>query len=128
MRAISLIPPSLLSNVISLAPRPEGRLSIEVAAGTLATLLRSDGSPSNNTTSAGYTDLALRAAIYGRAAARVRVAPQLSLRIDLLGGAVINPQGINFGVTQPSGAVVTSQVGAWGPGFAAGLGGAELQF
>src|SRR6185369_8974210 len=35
-----------------LAPRPDDRASIEVAAGTLATLIRSDGTPSDSNTSA----------------------------------------------------------------------------
>ena len=100
-----------------IAPRPDGRASIEVAAGTLATVIRSNGSPSSNTI--GANDRVLRAALYGRGAARLRLAPRLSLRVDLMAGTVINAPPITF---------VSTQVATWGSAFAAGLGGAELRF
>ncbi len=105
-----------------LAPRFDERLSFEVAAGSLAAVIRSRGvfvapNASNNYTA---TDQVTRATIYARGAARLRLAPRLSLRIDLYGGAVIHPPPITF---------LTNQVVAtWGPGFAAGVGGAELSF
>jgi hypothetical protein len=110
-----------------IAPRPDDRASIEVAAGTLATLIRSDGSPSNNVVSAGATDRTLRAALYGRGAARLRLAPRLSLRLDLIAGTVINPPAIKVSAWQGS-MPITTQVATWGSAFAAGLGGAELRF
>jgi hypothetical protein len=101
-----------------LAPRPDDRASIEVAAGTLATVIHSDGSPSVAGVE-GFDTRALRAALYGRGAARFRLAPRLSLRLDVIGGTVINPPGI---------VLVSTQVATWGAAFAAGLGGAELRF
>ena len=100
-----------------IAPRPDGRASIEVGAGTLATWIRSDGIPA--TGAEGFNTRVLRAALYGRGAARFRLAPRLSLRLDVIGGTVINPPPITF---------VSTQVATWGSAFAAGLGGAELRF
>jgi hypothetical protein len=103
---------------VVLAPRPGARVSVEVAAGSLAAVVRSRGiAPAGN----AATDQVTRAAFYGRGAARLRLAPRLSLRLDLFGGAVIRPPSINFFEAN----VV---VGTWGPAFAAGLGGAELRF
>ncbi len=110
-----------------IAPRPDDRASIEVAAGTLATLIGSDGTPSDPKVSSGANTRALRAAIYGRGAARLRLTPRLSLRLELLGGTVVNPPPITTGARQEN-MQVTTQVATWGSGFAAGLGGAELRF
>jgi hypothetical protein len=99
-----------------LAPRPEGRVSVEVAAGSLAAVVRSRGGSQTNVVAA---DQVTRAAVYGRGAARLRLAPRLSLRLDLFGGAVIKPPSITF---------VETTVATWGPAFAAGVGGAELRF
>ena len=110
-----------------IAPRADDRASVEVAAGTLATLIRSDGGASVKGAE-GFDTLALRAALYGRGAARFRLAPRLSLRLDVIGGTVINPPGIVFGVAQTNGTTVFTQVATWGAAFAAGLGGAELRF
>jgi hypothetical protein len=110
-----------------IAPRPDDRASIEVGVGTLATLVRSGGSPSV-AMAEGFNDRVLRAALYGRGAARFRLAPRLSFRLDVIGGTVINPPGIIFGVAQTNGDYVFTQVGTWGAAFAAGLGGAELRF
>ena len=110
-----------------IAPRQDDRASIEVAAGTLATLIRSDGSPSSTAASAGAVganDRVLRAALYGRGAARLRLAPRLSLRLDLIAGTVINPPPITFTPTR----MTSTDVATWGAAFAAGLGGAELRF
>jgi hypothetical protein len=109
-----------------IAPRVNDRASIEVAAGALETLIRSDGSSSVKGAS-GFNDRALRAALYGRGAARFRLAPRLSLRLDVIGGTVINPPVIVFGANQSTGSVST-QAATWGAAFAAGLGGAELRF
>ncbi len=102
-----------------IAPRPDNRASIEVAGGTLATLIRSDGTPSNPGISVGANDRVLHAALYGRGAARLRLAPRVSLRLDLIAGTVINPPAIK---------TASMQVATWGAAFAAGLGGAELRF
>jgi hypothetical protein len=102
---------------VLLAPRFEQRISFEVAAGSLLTVVRSRGVSANSANN--FTDLAARAAFYGRGAARLRLAPKLALRIDLYGGAVIHPPTITF---------VSNQVASWGPAFAAGMGGAELTF
>jgi len=101
-----------------IAPRPDDRASIEIAAGALATVIRSDGSTSNSTL-IGSNERALRAALYGRGAARLRLAARLSLRLDLIAGTVINPPRITF---------ASATVATWGAAFAAGLGGAELRF
>jgi hypothetical protein len=97
-----------------IAPRPDDRASIEVGAGTLATWIRSDGIGAS-----GFDERTVRAALYGRGAARVRLAPRLSLRLDVMAGTVINPPAIVF---------VSTRVATWGAAFAAGLGGAELRF
>jgi hypothetical protein len=104
---------------VLLAPRPEGRVSVEVAAGSLAAVVRSRGVAFPATGGSLATDQATRAAVYGRGAARLRLAPRLSLRLDLFGGAVIKPPSITF---------VETTVATWGPAFAAGVGGAELRF
>ena len=92
----------------------DDRASIEVGAGTLATWIRSDGVGAE-----GFNTRVLRAALYGRGAARFRLAPRLSLRLDVIGGTVINAPAITF---------VSTRVATWGAAFAAGLGGAELRF
>jgi hypothetical protein len=102
-----------------IAPRPDDRASIEVAAGTLATLIRSDGTPFNPGMSVGVNDRVLHAALYARGAARLRLSPRFSLRLDLIAGTVINPPAIK---------TASMQVATWGAAFAAGLGGAELRF
>jgi hypothetical protein len=107
---------------ILLAPRFDQRLSLEVAAGSLAAVIRSRGvfvSPNTNNNSTA-TDQVTRATIYARGAARLRLAPRLSLRIDFYGGAVIYAPPITF--------LKNQVVATWGPGFAAGVGGAELSF
>jgi hypothetical protein len=102
-----------------LAPRSDGRLSFELGAGSLATFVRSQGVSVSASVQNGQTgtEWLARPAIYGRGAARVRLLPRLSLRIDLYGGAVIDAPPIFFG----PGVVAT-----WGPGFAGAVGGAEI--
>jgi len=103
---------------LMVAPRRDDRASIEVGAGALSTLIRSNAS-SVGMGAEGFSTRALRAALYGRAAARLRLASRLSLRLDLIAGTVINPPPIVF---------ISTQVATWGAAFAAGLGGAELRF
>jgi hypothetical protein len=100
-----------------LAPRPDERISFELAAGSLVTVVRSRGvvAATGNTA----TQQVARPALYGRGAFRVRLWPRLALRLDLFGGGVISPPPIFFHVTQ---------VATWGPAFAAGTGGAEVSF
>jgi hypothetical protein len=111
---------------VLLAPRPDRRLSVEVAAGALAALVRAAGSttPAPGGQYSGYTDQAVSPAFYGRGAARLRLVSQLALRIDLLGGALVFPPTFKIG----NGSSAPTAVGTWGPAFAAGLGGAELSF
>ncbi len=108
---------------VLLAPRPRRRVSVEVAGGTLGVLLRSTGSTSDASNFIVSTDQVVRPAVYGRGAARLLLVSQLSLRIDLFGGAVIDAPSIKVASGPTS-----AQVGTWGPAFAAGLGGAELNF
>ncbi|HVV50058.1 MAG TPA: hypothetical protein VHO06_10400 [Polyangia bacterium] len=105
---------------VLLAPRPDRRLSVEIGVGALATVIQTSGvaNPSAATYPAN-TDVQVRAAFYGRGAARLRLVPHLSLRIDVIGGAVVSPPHFVIG---------QSDVAVWGPAFAAGLGGAELRF
>jgi hypothetical protein len=105
-----------------IAPRPDDRASIEVGAGALAMLIRSNGTASSAAVSAGAVGAnvqVFRPALYGRGAARLRLAPRLSLRLEVMAGTVISPPPINF---------ISTQVATWGAAFAAGLGGAELRF
>jgi hypothetical protein len=106
---------------ILLASRFDGRVLVEVAAGPLLTVVRSRGVAVAPNTNGNHTasEYVARPALYGRGAVRVRLLPRLSLRIDLLGGDVISPPPIYF---------LSTQVATWGPAFAAGTGGAELDF
>ena len=99
------------------APLVDRRMSVEVGAGAMATVFRSSGVPNTNNMFFSVTEA--RGAVYGRGAARLRLVPHLALRIDVFGGAVISPPHILFDM---------QDAGAWGPGFVAGLGGAEVQF
>lgn len=103
---------------ILLAPRLDRRVSVEIAAGSLVTVVSSRGVAPSSANHTG-TDQVARPAVYGRGAARLRLLPQLSLRLDLYGGGVISPPPINF---------AGAKMATWGPGFAAGMGGAELTF
>jgi hypothetical protein len=104
---------------ILLAPRFDQRISFEVAAGSLVTVVRSRGvTTSGNVGTA--TEHLTRAAIYGRGAARLRILPGLALRLDLYGGGIIGSPHIVL--------LSGMQVATWGPGFWAGTGGAELEF
>ncbi|HEY4392711.1 MAG TPA: hypothetical protein VGP64_01555 [Polyangia bacterium] len=104
---------------ILLAPRFDQRISFEVAAGSLITIVRSRGVTAATTYPPG-TDSVTRAAIYGRVAARLRLLPRLALRLDLYGGGIIRAPHIVVPATM--------QVATWGPGFAAGTGAAEVTF
>jgi hypothetical protein len=104
---------------ILLAPQSDRRISVEVGAGALAAVFRSSGAFTAAHPPPVFTVTQVRGAVYGRGAARLRLAPHLALRLDVFGGAVINPPHIVFD---------TQDLGAWGPAFAAGLGGAELVF
>ena len=103
---------------ILLAPRLDQQVSFEVGAGSLVAVVSSRGVAVSSGNHTG-TDQVARPAIYGRGAARLRLLPLLSLRLDLYGGGVISPPPINF---------LGTKVATWGPGFAAAMGGAELTF
>jgi hypothetical protein len=103
---------------ILLAPRFDQRISFEVAAGSLIMTVHSSGVAA----ATSNPDSVTRAAIYGRGAARLRLLPRLALRLDLYGGGIIRAPHIVL--APPS----MMQVATWGPGFAAGMGGAEVTF
>lgn len=105
---------------ILLAPRFDQPISFEVAAGSLLMVVRSRGVTTIGNISTA-TESVTRAAIYGRGAARLRLLPRLALRVELYGGGIIRAPHI---LLFPSG----MQVATWGPGFAAGMGGAEVSF
>jgi hypothetical protein len=113
-----------------LAPRSDGRFSVQAAAGAWAVLIRSTGAPVSNgqVEVDGFSVQTVRAALYARGAARLRLAPRLVLRLDLLAGTVVNAPTINSTLTDSQGSTTTTQIATWGAAFAAGLGGAELQF
>jgi hypothetical protein len=98
------------------APWVSRRVTIEGAAGALTATVRSRGVATAYRT---QTDQTTRTALYARGAGRVRVTSLLSLRVDLLGGYLIDAPEIDFNY---------SKVGTWGPGFVAAVGGAELRF
>ncbi|HVT09863.1 MAG TPA: hypothetical protein VHO67_20515, partial [Polyangia bacterium] len=67
----------------------------------------------------GGTDTSVGAALYGRAAGKVRLARDWALRLDVLGG---------WAVARPVVQFLESDVASWGRPFVAVLGGGELQF
>ena len=105
---------------ILLAPRFDRPISFEVAAGSMLMVVRSRGVTTIGDISTA-TESVTRAAIYGRGAARLRLLPRLALRLEVFGGGIIGaPRIILFSSGM--------QVATWGPGFAAGMGGAEVSF
>ena len=71
-----------------LAPWAEQRFSAEAGAGVMAVVVRGLGTPLSPDAAVGrQDDYALGAAFYGRGAARFRLAPRWSLRVDVTGGS-----------------------------------------
>jgi hypothetical protein len=104
------------------APTANPRLTFEGAAGALSATIRSRGIAS--AANMPQTDQTTRAALYARGAGRLRLASRLSVRVDLMGGYLIDAPGIVVG----NDVVGTSKVATWGPGFLGAVGGAELRF
>jgi hypothetical protein len=101
------------------APPSERRWAFEAAAGTMALVVRTTGSPPASGAAAGGEDQAVGLALYGRGAVRLRLAARWSLRLDVLGGAALRRPVLVFS---------NGDTARWGTVFAAGLGGAEMRF
>ena len=98
-----------------LAPRTAARIAFDIGAGALAVLLSSSGTIGATT----KTDDGVGIAVYGRAAARLRLSPNWAVRLDVLGGS-----------TAPRRIIITSttqDVTTWGLGFVSALAGIELE-
>jgi hypothetical protein len=92
-----------------LAPRTAARVAFDLGAGTLAAMVRSSGT---------QTDDGLGIAVYGRAAGRIRLSPSWSVRLDVLGGS-----------SAPRRIIITgnrADVTTWGLAFVSALAGIEL--
>ena len=103
-----------------LAPRTEQRVSAEAGAGVMAVVVHSVGTPGPSAMATGSTAQAVGLALYGRGAARFRLAPRWSLRLDVTGGS-----------TAPRTPVIRegdTDVTAWGKLFVVGLGGLDVHF
>jgi hypothetical protein len=109
-----------------LAPRTEQRVSAEAGAGVMAVVVHAVGTPSPSAMS-GSTDQAVGMAVYGRGAARFRLAPRWSLRLDVTGGST----ALRAPVIRERAAALGSadtDLTAWGKAFVAGLGGLDVHF
>jgi hypothetical protein len=103
-----------------LAPRTEQRVSAEAGAGMMAVVVHSVGTPGPATMAIGSTAQAVGLALYGRGAARFRLAPRWSLRLDVTGGSTTRRTPvIHDGDTD---------VTAWGKVFVVGVGGLDVHF
>jgi hypothetical protein len=106
-----------------LAPRPAGRAAFELGAGAMAAMVWISGTSGAGSTAPALTDHGVGAAVYGRAAGRVRLSPSWSLRLDVLGGS-----------TRPLTPVIAlpktpeEHVTTWGVGFVATTAGVEWGF
>jgi hypothetical protein len=101
------------------APPTAGRFALEAAVGTLAFVVRATGTASSSGSSTTGDDQGVGVALYGRGAARWRLASRWSLRVDVIAGGGLRRPVIVF----PNG-----DTARWGTAFAAGLGGAEMRF
>jgi len=97
--------------------RPSRRLSAEGGVGGLAAVTRSVGQ-ATAPLQAG-TRVGVGAALYGRAAARLRLGTDWALRLDLLAG---------WAIRRPIIQIENNDVASWGRPFVAALGGGELRF
>jgi hypothetical protein len=100
------------------APAFAGAASFEIGAGALAAMMWLSG-----TSAMGMSDHAVGAALYGRAAGRVRVSPSWSLRLDVLGGSTALRRPVIA-----IGGVPDETVTVWGVGFVAATAGVEWGF
>ena len=98
------------------APPPGQRWALEASVGTMALVVRATGL--GGSTIAG-DDQGVGVALYGRGAARLRLAARWSLRVEVIGGGALRRPVIVFS---------NGDTARWGTAFAAGLGGAEMRF
>ena len=106
----------LVGGGLLFAPPAAGRLALEAAAGTMAFVVRSTGTTGSSTIG---EDQGVGVALYGRGAARLRLASRWSLRVEVIGGG---------GLRRPVIVFSNGDTARWGTAFAAGLGGAEIRF
>lgn len=99
-----------------------GRVAVEGGAGMMAAVLHTVGTGIAPDT--GSTDDALGVVVYGRGAARIRITPRWSVRVELLGGTALRRPTIAVS----TGGALDHDITTWGKAFAAGLVGAELRF
>jgi hypothetical protein len=107
---------SLVGGGLVLAPRLEGRVGFDVGAGAMATIVRAVGTVAPE----GQTASGVGVALYGRAAARIRLSPGWSVRLDATGGTTALRRPVlvaNDGALTP-----------WGVAFVAALAGIDLSF
>jgi hypothetical protein len=100
----------------------EPRVSGELGAGVLAVIVRSVGIPTP--LSMGFSEQAVGMAFYGRAAARVRLAPHWSVRVEVTSGSTAAMRPV-IAVGSISG---DHDIAAWGTVFLAATGGLEARF
>jgi hypothetical protein len=109
---------------ISVMPYTDRRIALEVAAGALAVVMRSTGLADPTTDALTRTAQQTGLAIYGRGAARLRLAARWSLRVD----AVVGSAPIRPAINVPDAARSSQVVASWGTVFGGGMGGVELLF
>jgi len=105
-----------------LAPRMEQRVSAEAGAGVMAVVVHGVGTAAGSAT--GTSGQAVGLALYGRGAARFRLAPRWSLRLDVMGGSTALRTPLLHDTAASGDYVVTS----WGKAFVAGTGGLDIHF
>lgn len=103
---------------VLLAPQLDQWVSLDVALGTLAALVRSTGTPTPP--GVGRTDEQVGMTLYARAAARFRLARHLALRLDIFGGSALRRPVVSI--------MGGRDIASWGTAFGVGLGGVELRF
>jgi hypothetical protein len=101
---------------LSLAPWTTARAAFDLGAGAMAVVMRAAGTAMNRSTAYG-----VGLALYGRAAGRIRLSPNWSVRLEVLGGST---------AARPVAIIDTDQnhVTKWGVGFVAALAGIEWGF
>jgi hypothetical protein len=101
----------------------EPLVSGELGAGALAAVVRSTGMPT--TLSTGSAEQVVGLALYGRAAARFRLASHLSLRVDVLAGSTAVRRPV---IAVSSTNLPDRDITAWGTMFLAAVAGLEARF
>ncbi|HVZ85949.1 MAG TPA: hypothetical protein VHG72_03220 [Polyangia bacterium] len=115
----------LVGGGVTVLPHSDRRFAVEASLGALAAIARSTGVADPSEADARVrTDQRTGLAIYGRVAARVRLAPRWSLRVDaLIGTAAVRPV-----INVPAASSEDQQVASWGAVFGGGVAGVELIF